>query len=37
MWAYKESPEVSDGCLDISEMNKTGKTGITNGEAGNNK
>ena len=37
MWAYKESPEVLDGCPDILEMNKMGKTGITDGEAGNNK
>ena len=34
---YKESLEGSDVCPEISEMSKTGGTGITDGEAGSNQ
>ena len=37
LWTYKENPGGSDRNLGISEMSKTGLTGITDGKAGNNK
>ena len=37
LWTYKESPEGSDRSPRISEVSKTGLTGITDGKAGNNK